>query len=187
LIDGIQRLSAGAEDSLTIINTDGWITDPEAIQYKIDLIARIKPDLVIGLGFGNELQPILAGSRAQSMTVEPANEVLSRSKSDRRKIRVNGYRKFLDGGSMRTFTLREVQVSIPEKLSFLAKSKGSELRNLIVGLLDENRYLVQIGVLLTFEPGTVRVYCKPAEEIRTIELGYLKLSTNGNELGFVDR
>ncbi|MGP8127587.1 MAG: Clp1/GlmU family protein [Candidatus Bathyarchaeia archaeon] len=187
LIEGIQRLSGGAEDSLTIINTDGWIADSEAIQYKIDLISRIKPDLVIGLGFGNELQPILAGSRAQSMSVEPASEVLSRSKSDRRKIRVNGYRRFLDGGSMRTFTLREVQVSIPESLSFLAKSKASELRNLIVGLLDENRYLAQIGVLLTFEFGTIRVYCKPAEEIRTIELGYLKLSTNGNELGFVDR
>src|SRR5208282_103855 len=187
LIDGIRRLSARAEDSLTIINTDGWIADPEAIQYKINLIARTKPDLVIGLDFGNELQPILAGSRAQSITVEPANEVLSRSKSDRRKIRVNGYRRFLEGGNMRTFTLREVQVSIPESLSFLTKSKGSELSNLIVGLLDENRYLVQIGVLLTFEPGTVRVYCKPAEEIRTIELGYLKLSTNGNELGFVER
>ena len=186
LIDGIQRLSAENEDSLTIINTDGWISDPEAIQYKISLIARIKPDLVIGLGFGNELQPILAGSRAQSMTVEPASEVLPRSKSDRQKIRVNGYRRFLDGGSMRTFTLREVQVS-PESLSFLAKSKASELRNLIVGLLNENRYLVQIGVLLTFELGTIRVYCKPAREVRTIELGYLKLSTNGSELGFVDR
>jgi polynucleotide 5'-kinase involved in rRNA processing len=186
LIDGIRRLSAGAEDSLTIINTDGWIADPEAIQYKIDLIAQTKPDLVIGLGFGNELQPILAGSRAQSMTVEPANEVLSRSKSDRRKIRINGYRRFLAGGSMRIFTLREVQLSIPKSLSFLSKSKGSELSNLIVGLLDENQYLVQIGVLLALELGTVRVYCKPAEGTRTIEVGYLKLSTNGNELGFVE-
>ena len=186
MIDGIRRLSAGAEDSLTIINTDGWIADPEAIQYKIDLIAQTKPDLVIGLGFGNELQPILAGSRAQSMTVEPANEVLSRSKSDRRKIRINGYRRFLAGGSMRIFTLREVQLSIPKSLSFLSKSKGSELSNLIVGLLDENQYLVQIGVLLALELGTVRVYCKPAEGTRTIEVGYLKLSTNGNELGFVE-
>ena len=185
LIDGIQRLSAGTEDSLTIINTDGWVTDPEAIQYKIDLIAQTKPDLVIALGFGNELQPILVRSRAQSMTVEPATEVLSRSKGDRRKIRVNGYRRFLDGGSVRTFNLREVQLSIPESLAFLSKSKRSELSNVIVGLLDEKGYLVQVGVLLAFELGRVRVYCKPAEGIRTIELGYLKLLTNGNELGFV--
>jgi polynucleotide 5'-hydroxyl-kinase GRC3/NOL9 len=51
LIDGIQRLSTGTEDALTIINTDGWIADPEAIQYKIDLITQTKPDLVIALGF----------------------------------------------------------------------------------------------------------------------------------------
>lgn len=187
LIDGIGRLSARAEDSLTIINTDGWITDPEAIQYKIDLIAQTKPDLVIGLGFGNELEPILFGSGAQSMNVEPAREALSRSRSDRRKIRIDGYRRFLEGGSVRTFTPPEVQLSIPENLSFLKKSDRSEFRNIIVGLLDENRYLVQIGVLAAFEPGTIRVYCKPVEGIRTIELGYLKLATDGKELGFVER
>ncbi len=186
LIDGIQRLSPGAEDSLTITNTDGWIMDPEAIQYKIEMIAQTKPDLVIGLGLGNELQPILVGSRAQSMTVEPA-KVLSRSKSDRRKLRINGYRRYLDGGSLRAFNMRDVQLSIPESLSFLGKAKGSELSNLIVGLLDENRYLVQIGVLLAFELGIVRVYCRPAQGIRTIEIGHLKLSTSGNELGFVEQ
>lgn len=186
LIDGIQRLAARAEDSLTIINSDGWVADPDAIQYKIDLIAQTKPDLVIGLGFGNELQPILAGSRTKSMTVEPAKEVLSRSRSDRRKIRIDGYRRFLDGGSTRTFTLPEVQLSIPEEFSSLVKSKRSELSNVIVGLLDENRYLLQIGVLFGFEPRTIRVYSKPAEGIHTIELGYLKLSTKGDELGFVE-
>ena|SRR5208337_3036363 len=187
LIDGIRRLSARAEDSLTIINTDGWVADPEAIQYKIDLIAQTKLDLVIGLGFGNELQPILAGSGAQSMSVEPAKDVLSRSRSDRRKIRIDGYRRFLDGGSVRAFALSEVQLSIPENLSFLGKSKRSELRDIIVGLLDENRYLVQIGILLALDSRTVRVYCRPAEGIHTIELGYVKLATNGNELGFVER
>lgn len=164
LIEGIQRLSAGAQDSLTIINTDGWIADPEAIQYKIDLIDQTKLDLVIGLGLGNELQPILVGSGAQSLTVEPAKEVLARSRSDRRKIRIDGYRRSLDGGNVRTFTLQEVRFSIPESLSFLNKSKPSEFRNIIVGLLDENQYLVQIGVLLTFELGEVRVYCKPRRE-----------------------
>src|SRR5208337_1561984 len=187
LIDAIRKLSAQAEDSLRIINTDGWIADSEAIQYKIELIAQTKPDLVIGLGFGNELQPILAGSGAQSMPVEPAKEVLSRSSSDRRKIRTDGYRRFLDGGSVRTFTLPKVQLSIPENLSVLDKSKPSELRNIIVGLLDENRFLVQIGILLALDSRTVRVYCRPAEGIHTIELGYVKLATNGNELGFVER
>ncbi len=187
LIDGIRRLSAVLEDSVTIINTDGWITDPEAIQHKIDLITQTKPDLVIGLGFGNELQPILAGSGAQSMNVEPAREVLSRSRSDRRKTRTDGYRRFLEGGNVRTFTPPDVQLSIPENLSFLNKSDRKEFRNIIVGLLDENRYLVQIGVLVAFELEALRVYCKPALGIRTIELGYLKLATDGRELGFVER
>jgi polynucleotide 5'-hydroxyl-kinase GRC3/NOL9 len=186
LIEGIQRLSDGSKEPLRIMNTDGWVADPEAILYKIDLINRIKPDLVLGLAPGNELQPILAGSHAQAMKVEPANEVLSRSRSDRRRIRVSGYQRFLDGGQIRTIHLREVQLYAPPGFPSLTTSKGGELSNLIVGLLDENRYLIQIGVLLNIEAGTVRVFARPAEGIRMIELGYVRLSTAGSELGFVE-
>jgi hypothetical protein len=102
-------------------------------------------------------------------------------------IRIDGYRRFLNGGSLKTFTPPDVRLSIPENLSFLKKSEPNELRNIIVGLLDENGFLTQIGVLVAFEPSAIRVYCKPAEGVRTIELGYLRITTDGRELGFVER
>lgn len=64
IIDGIRRLSNRTQDSLTIINTDGWVLDSEAISYKIRMMAATEPDLVIGVATGGELQPILSGSGA---------------------------------------------------------------------------------------------------------------------------
>jgi polynucleotide 5'-kinase involved in rRNA processing len=57
---------------------------------------------------------------------------------------------------------------------------------LIIGLLDERGYLIQIGVLLYTEAETVRVYSRVAKGVRRIELGYVKLTTTGKELGFLE-
>jgi len=186
LIEGIQRLSADGEQSLTIVNTDGWILDPAAILFKIDLIAAINPDLVLGLAKGTELQPILSRSRVHPFNVEAANDVLPRSKHDRRQIRTAGYRRYLQGAGPVSISLREVQLSAPRGIPFPGTLRGREFDNLIVGLLDEKGYLIQIGVLLYTEAETVRVYSRPAQGVRRIELGYIKLATTGKELGFLE-
>ena len=186
LIEGIKRLGNQDQQSLTIINTDGWALDPEAILYKIKLITATEPDLVVGLATGTELQPILSGSRAISINVEAPEIVLTRSRSDRREIRIAGYRRFLDGGTTRTLPLRKVKVRMPKGFPPLQSRYSRELSNLIVGLLDEKGYLLQIGVLLDFGTGLLKVYSRPIEGVREIELGYVKLSTDGVELGYLE-
>ncbi len=186
LIEGIQRLSNRSQDSLTIINTDGWVIDPEAILYKIKLIDAIDPDLVLGIATENELQPILSGSRVRSMNVEPSQEVLARSRSDRRKIRTAGYRRFLDGGKTRSIPLQGVNVTFPNGFPSAQGPRRHELNNLIVGLLDDQDYLLQIGVLGGIEKDALKIYSRPAEGLRKIEFGFIKLSTGGIELGFLD-
>jgi polynucleotide 5'-kinase involved in rRNA processing len=59
-----------------------------------------------------------------------------------------------------------------------------KLRNLIIGLLDGEGYLMQIGILMDVEHDAVRIYSRPTGEISTIEVGYVKLSTSGSEIGF---
>ncbi len=186
LIQGIQRLSNREQDSLTIINTDGWVLDPEAISYKIKLIAAAGPDLVVGLATGTELQPILSGSGTQSLSIDTAKEVLARSRSNRREIRVASYRRFLEGGRTRTISLRGVSVSAPKGFPSIRGSERSELNGLVVGLLDDGDYMLRIGILMGFETDTARVYCGSAEGARKIEVGYVRLSTDGTELGYFE-
>lgn len=185
LIRGIQKLSSKCEGALTIINTDGWIAERDAILYKIDLITNVNPELVLGLEYADELQPILASVRAHSMKIDAAKNALERSRGDRRDIRVSSYRRFLEGALTRSINLRGIQISVPGHFPSVTALNSRKLRNLIIGLLDEDGYLMQIGILTDIERDAVRIYSRPAEEISTIEVGYVKLSTSGREIGFL--
>ena len=186
IIDGIRRLVSRKDETLAIINTDGWVLDPEAIMYKLDLISAVKPDLVIGISAGTELDQIFSVSAARSMRVETSNVALTRSRSDRRDIRIASYRRFLDGGAVRALSLRNVQVRMPKGLPPIQRWQSRDLQNLIVGLLDNEGYLLQIGVLLGFDGEFIRVYSRPFARVREIELGFVRLSTEGIELGYLE-
>jgi polynucleotide 5'-kinase involved in rRNA processing len=141
---------------------------------------------VVGLANGTELQPILSGSRARSLRVGTAKAVLERSRSDRREIRTVNYRRFLEGGKIRTVSLRDVNISTPRGLPRVDEPRAWELSNLVVGLLNGDGYMIQIGILIDVGDQTARIYSRPAESVRRIEVGYVKLSTAGTELGYFE-
>ena len=186
LVEGIRRLSNTGEQALTIINTDGWVVDPEALTYKVELIKAVQPDLVLGITTGQELESILSGTSAVSMRIDAPASILARSRSDRRQIRTAGYRRFLDGGKTMKYPLRETQLKLPNGLQPIQSVRISELRNLIVGLLDAQGYLLQIGILQSLDEDSFRVYSRSTDHLRNIELGNVKLSTDGIELGYLE-
>jgi polynucleotide 5'-hydroxyl-kinase GRC3/NOL9 len=185
LIQSIQKLSAKCEGSLTIINTDGWVAERDAILYKIDLITNVNPELVLGLEYGDELQPILAGVQTHSMKIDAARNALGRSRGDRRDIRVSSYLRFLEGALTYTVSLRDIQLSVPAHFPSVTPLNSRKLRNLIIGLRRQDGYLTDIGILMDVERDTLRIYSRPAEEVKAIEVGYVKLSTSGREIGFL--
>jgi len=185
LLSGMIRLCDREERALTLINTDGWALDPEAILYKRELIETIHPDLVLGLATGSELEPILSKAGA-SMRIETPQLVLTRSQSDRRQIRTASYRRYLNGGRTTSFSKRNVRVKLPDALARSGSQRSSDLRNLIVGLLDNEGHLLQIGVLLDLEEETLRVYSRSVDRLSEVELGCVKLSTEGVEMGYLD-
>ena len=184
LIRSIQKLSGKGEGALTIINTDGWVAEQDAILYKIELVDNVNPELVLGLEYGDELQPILAGAKANSMRIDAAKNALGRTRAERRDIRVSSYRRFLEGALTRIVRLRDIRISVPGHFPPVTALNSPKLRNLIIGLLDGEGYLMQIGILMDVEHDAVRIYSRPTGEISTIEVGYVKLSTSGSEIGF---
>lgn len=183
LIDGIHRLSLRNNQSLTIINTDGWVVDPEAVIYKIKMIETIRPDLILGVSTGSEIQPILSGARSRSMKIEAPQSILTRSRSDRRQIRTAAYRRFLEGATTRTYSLSNVRLTFPKALPSV---QPLDFRNLLLGLLGADGYLLQIGILLGLERNSAKLYSRETSGVKEIELGHVKLSTTGEELGYLD-
>lgn len=182
----LKRLSNRSDDSLTIINTDGWVSDAEAVSYKVGLITAIKPDLILGLSAGTELQPILSGSSAQTLKVENAKEVLARSRSDRRKIREASYRRFLDGARTTTIFLHGIGLSTPAGPTPFKGAKARDMSGLVVGLLDHEGYMRQFGILMGLTQDSATVFCSFTDGVHKLEVGYVRLSIEGTEVGYFE-
>jgi polynucleotide 5'-hydroxyl-kinase GRC3/NOL9 len=186
LIEGIRRLSAIGQKALTIINTDGWVLDSQAIWYKMKMIETIEPDLVIGISTRNELQPILTGSKAKCLQVQPPEQVLPRTRSDRRQLRTLQYRKFLDGGTIKTIRTRGVLLKDPHGPINLRESTYREYVGLIAGLLDQHGFMLEIGVTMSLDRDLLKIHTRSVEKVKQVEIGRVRLTTDGVELGYVD-
>ena len=186
LIHGILKLSAEGERQLSIINTDGWVVGPEALRYKVNLLTQLQPDLVLGLAYSNELKPILDSVRFHSMKIAAAKDALERSRVDRRSIRTEAYRRALEGAVTRRVSMEKVQMSFPPGIRGVNRSDRRALSNLIAGILDDEGYLVQIGILMSIDDEEIVTYSSPAEAFHKIEVGDVKLSRSGNEIGFLE-
>jgi polynucleotide 5'-kinase involved in rRNA processing len=157
------------------------------VQHKVRLIEAVEPDLVIGISTGTELAPILSMASVRAMSLQAAQSVLARSRGDRREIRKAGYRRYLQGATRRTLSLQEIRLKIPEEMATIQKQDEDETKDIIVGLLDKNGFLLQIGVLLSWTREKVTIYSKEAKNATTIELGFVRLTAEGDELGYVER
>jgi polynucleotide 5'-hydroxyl-kinase GRC3/NOL9 len=185
VFNGINHMLSSDRSGLTIINTDGWILDSEAIIYKSQLISAAKPDIVIGIGQEKSITPILDVTGTHWIEAETSNAIFPRTRNDRKEIRKIGYRRFLDGSTVHTLKLNEVRIRMGEderKQNLIKHS--SELHNLLVGLLDSRGFTYHIGILQTVTTDYLRVYSRAVRKPIILELGYVKLSRDGSELGF---
>lgn len=196
VINCVKRLlSYEAEQaSVTLVNTDGWVLDSDAVEYKARMTEELRPELVIGIASGRELDPILNSIKRPALLVHAPDIVRERDRENRRELRESNYRRYLDGGRRtryRTDAVKLVAAESGRELS-LRDIGGVEqlgnLSNLLLGLLDERGLLLEIGVLLGVDRGgeAVNVYSRPTTGVSTIELGSVKLSTQGAELGYLD-
>ncbi|MEM2093895.1 MAG: Clp1/GlmU family protein [Candidatus Bathyarchaeia archaeon] len=88
-----------------IVNTDGWVSDAEAVDFKLRVAKIFSPDAVVGIQNHEELEPIL--SRLESdgnniIRVETPPVVYHRSREIRRELREQCFRKFLSNASIKT-------------------------------------------------------------------------------------
>jgi polynucleotide 5'-hydroxyl-kinase GRC3/NOL9 len=183
---GIKRMLNSDCNMLTIINTDGWILDSEAIVYKNQLISTVQPDIVIGIGPKNSLRPLLDTTKSRWILAETSRAILPRTRSDRKEIRKSGYRRFLDGSTVHTLRLNDVKMQLRKNIRHALSTRSSELHNVLVGFLDDEGFMHQIGILETMVDDYLRIYCKTMHKTTILELGHVKLSRDGSELGFLE-
>jgi polynucleotide 5'-hydroxyl-kinase GRC3/NOL9 len=140
---------------LLVINTDGWVQGKEAVQYKLQLIKRAAPNIVVGIQQHEELTPILTAlQEVKVVSIESPAAIKRRSREKRKILRELSYKKYLKGAKMQSFPLGWVKVEgIPFGTSMSLNKKRlekiraklgvsplylEETSNAIVIVLEEN-------------------------------------------------
>lgn len=98
---------------IIIINTDGWISG-KAVEFKQNLIEMIKPNVIVAIERGRELEPIIRPLEGQSWTeivrLSALPIVRNRDPEERRVYREGMYRKYMQGARIRIFDLKRVKL-----------------------------------------------------------------------------
>ncbi len=111
---GIKTALEAAERSgvdFLVVNTDGWISGPDAAEYKKAVASIVEPHLILALRRARELDTILRqleGWETRLLDISPF--VKERDREVRRELRALGYRRYLSGAKVIAVNLKWVEV-----------------------------------------------------------------------------
>jgi len=186
LVQSIARLqdelSTGSE--ITILNTDGWVGEDEAVEHKLQLLNSLQPDLVLGLSLDHELDQILELQQCPTLRLEASSFARTRTREERKKAREEGYRRFLQNSKHLNLRLNAIKLRMFNAPRQERIDRDSTHRGTLAGLLDEKGVLLSIGRIVRIGNGIVRVTTIADEMPRTVELGAVILSSRFDEIGY---
>lgn len=195
VIRGVKRLVSyhTRPGTIVIVNTDGWVEGSEAVQYKLQMLDELQPDITLGVGSSEISQVLQAGNRTTLLVGSP-DTIKERTRVDRRELRALGYHKYLTGASLKIFSMNGVKLRHclrPDDLdlSRLPRSQLQNLKDTIVGFLNSDDFLQEIGILKDIVPssGIAKIWSRISDTPSKIETGDVKLNNEGREISHLGR
>jgi len=196
VIRGVARLVGRHAEpgTLVMVNTDGWVTGADAVTYKLRMIDRLQPDLTLGIGTDADVSAVLQAGKRVSLLVGSPDLIRERTRVDRRELRTLGYQRYLAAASLKNFRVNGVRLrsgltSQPIDPARLLRSGANDLIDRIVGFLNSDGFLSEIGVLREAVPSarTVKVWSRFDGKPDSIEVGEVRLNGQGRELSHAGR
>ena len=166
------------------MNTDGWTREEKAVEHKLQLLTTLRPDLVLGLSTDQELEPVLDLQRTPVLDLEASKFARTRTREERKKTREEGYKRFLQNSSERQLKLNKVKLRTYNSPQQQRLDQSTSHRGTLAGLLDEAGALLSIGRILEIRNGMIRIATPSQEQLITVELGAVVLSSRFEEVGF---
>jgi len=169
---------------ITILNTDGWVREDEAVHHKLQLLNSLSPDHILGLNLDHELDPILGQQQYPTLRVKAPSFAKTRTREERKKAREEGYRRFLANSKhldLRLNTIKLRMFNLPKQQRI---DQDSARKGTLAGLLDEEGVLLSIGRIERVGNGIVRITTAAEGTPKIVELGAVILSSRFDELGY---
>ncbi|NWF87204.1 hypothetical protein HXY32_05285 [Candidatus Bathyarchaeota archaeon] len=114
VIEGLTSLKKEILDDNSdyiIVDTDGWSEGEEAINYKIQLVKKIDPNIVFCIQQKDELTAILnAIKNFTTVVVDSSSTIKQRSREKRRSLRELGYVKYLRNAKVQSIPMSWIRI-----------------------------------------------------------------------------
>lgn len=108
-----------ASPDFVVVNTDGWVEGEDAVKYKVQLIEKIRPDVIFCLKQDDRVSPILALLKNyETSVVESPLTIKQRSREKRRSLRELGYIKYLKNAKVLSLPLNWLKIENCVPLGF---------------------------------------------------------------------
>jgi polynucleotide 5'-hydroxyl-kinase GRC3/NOL9 len=118
VIDGlisIKREILSSNPDFVVINTDGWVEEDEAVNYKIQLVKNLNPDVVFCIQQKDEMSPFLKTlEKFTTFVVDSPPAIKQRSIGKRRTLRELGYIKYLRNAKVQSLPLSWLKIEEDE-------------------------------------------------------------------------
>ena len=174
VVEGTRVLAQTVDSDLVITNTSGLLAGPGR-RLKAEKIAAIRPDLLIAIGGGSDLELIISDHPAVSalrLTRSPAAQ--RKTPAARRDARQLAFRSYFCGASLRVF----LRAFVPEGLQHRLEA------GVLVGLADEHETDLGLGILVEeVSPTTLNIVTPVAADgVRQITPGCVRLREDFSEV-----
>lgn len=186
ILEGVNRLLPKTESDVLVVNTDGWILGEQAIIFKSRLINTFEPSFVVGIGRETDLRPILEMTGCTSFQVDSPSLILKRTREQRKELRELAYRKYLKDGRVITIDTHRIQLVDSYERMIQHAEFDSSLINSLLGFIDDQGWLVGIGVLLRINRRNLEVLSPVINTFHRVEIGAVKLDEHGSELSYLE-
>jgi polynucleotide 5'-hydroxyl-kinase GRC3/NOL9 len=152
-IEGLSAMlkeASGRQVDFVLINTDGFVNGEDAINYKINLIEELKPDIVIGVRVQAELDQLFSNLGGPGVfLLDPSPALSLRSPEKRKSLREMTYAKYLKKSKLQCYPLSQITV---EPRNGVPKTQDPE-KGVLVGLYGRGSRFLGIGVLRAINVG----------------------------------
>jgi polynucleotide 5'-hydroxyl-kinase GRC3/NOL9 len=121
VIRGLTLLNAeilSNNPDFVIVNTDGWVEGEDAVNYKVQLIEKIKPSIIYCIQQEEKLKPLLEAVKGfQIVIIDSPPTIKQRSRDKRRSLRELGYIKYLKNSKVQSIPASWLKIESDEILA----------------------------------------------------------------------
>lgn len=158
VIEGLSLLKAevlNENPDFILVNTDGWVEGEDAVNYKMQLVSKLHPDLIFCIQQKDETNQFLnVFEKFRTIAVDSPTAIKQRDREKRKNLRELGYIKYLKNMKMRSLPLNWLKIEGNELFNFdktMRNTRKTERMYEILGMKplniaeSEDKIVILIG------------------------------------------